>query len=464
MSGYRLKATDGSGIYTLPKGETVIGRGPFLAVHVNPCFYQASNKSEFVPLERNEWSRLHPGDSFSLLPDKYSFQVIIEDLSKEETARNSNALDEDCALNNKSPCSPIASGSKVASEKPSSPVRDRPKPTVSSPSASCSTEKIHECIEDLSSAVGSKDDEEKQRSAQRKRVLPTWMLQGDLPIQILPSAVIKAGKKKRKITERNVNAAKTIQSLVEEKEMASGKLEDEENSMKNNTCGVGSEVSPGTSASSLPGRSGLGISHKLSVIDKEEEDLEADICDTTPDLSPAVHTSGTTSPSAKQHQPSNSKAAGNDDLSLSPGSPPITQQTPKTRTPCIYGEKCYRKNPVHFQEFSHPGDSDYVENGSQDDSDDRPECPYGTSCYRKNPQHKLEYKHTRPPARSALDDDSDNDGNPNDYDLEDSFIDDDEDFDNTDEDSDWKPDSQEKDSEDVKLLLKEAKRFVKRKR
>ena len=29
------------------------------------------------------------------------------------------------------------------------------------------------------------------------------------------------------------------------------------------------------------------------------------------------------------------------------------------RKPCEYGAKCYRKNPAHKNEMSHPGDSDY---------------------------------------------------------------------------------------------------------
>ena len=29
------------------------------------------------------------------------------------------------------------------------------------------------------------------------------------------------------------------------------------------------------------------------------------------------------------------------------------------RKPCEYGAKCYRKNPSHKNEMSHPGDSDY---------------------------------------------------------------------------------------------------------
>ncbi|XP_043916079.1 aprataxin and PNK-like factor [Protopterus annectens] len=143
------------------------------------------------------------------------------------------------------------------------------------------------------------------------------------------------------------------------------------------------------------------------------------------------------------------------------------------------------KNPNHFKEFSHPGDEDYNQSAQDvnvsDSDDDRPECPYGTACYRKNPQHKIEYKHTENPVpeakrkrpkqraankgKSVLDGDSDDDGEPNDYDLNDSFIDDEiseeeeEEFDQSDEDSDWEPESEE-----VDVLVKEATQFVKSKR
>ena len=50
-----------------------------------------------------------------------------------------------------------------------------------------------------------------------------------------------------------------------------------------------------------------------------------------------------------------------------------------------------RKNPVHFQEYSHDQEeSDDEENSA----DDLPECPYGEYCYRQNPRHRREYKHT----------------------------------------------------------------------
>lgn len=41
-----------------------------------------------------------------------------------------------------------------------------------------------------------------------------------------------------------------------------------------------------------------------------------------------------------------------------------------------------RKNPIHFQEFSHPSDADYEQEDAETDEADRPECPYGTDCYR----------------------------------------------------------------------------------
>ena len=72
------------------------------------------------------------------------------------------------------------------------------------------------------------------------------------------------------------------------------------------------------------------------------------------------------------------------------------------RVACKYGESCYRTNPVHKTEYSHPGDDDYTESQEEEEEnivpdDEKPECQYGTSCYRQNPQHKRDFKHTQPP-------------------------------------------------------------------
>lgn len=69
-------------------------------------------------------------------------------------------------------------------------------------------------------------------------------------------------------------------------------------------------------------------------------------------------------------------------------------------------------------------------------------------------------------VRVALDEDSDDVGHPSENDLNDSFPEDEdeEDYEPTDEDSDWQPGKDEEEKEDVEELLKEAKRFMKRKK
>ncbi|RXN09193.1 aprataxin and PNK-like factor isoform X1 [Labeo rohita] len=134
----------------------------------------------------------------------------------------------------------------------------------------------------------------------------------------------------------------------------------------------------------------------------------------------------------------------------------------RQRTPCPYGSSCYRKNPVHFQECSHPGDSDYEEEEADEADDDRPECPYGTHCYRKNLLHKKDYKHTKSPPKTAAAADEDEDEDEDQY--ENSFINDESEEEEVDEDSDYVPESDDGGKEDIKRLQKEAKAFLRRKK
>ncbi|KAH3845384.1 hypothetical protein DPMN_087663 [Dreissena polymorpha] len=70
----------------------------------------------------------------------------------------------------------------------------------------------------------------------------------------------------------------------------------------------------------------------------------------------------------------------------------VRQLKSKHRPPCMFGKKCYRKNPEHFAEFSHPGDVSYDEQSDLED-DDIPDCPYGSTCYRTNTSHLKQYRH-----------------------------------------------------------------------
>lgn len=51
------------------------------------------------------------------------------------------------------------------------------------------------------------------------------------------------------------------------------------------------------------------------------------------------------------------------------------------------GDKCYRKNPAHLQEYSHSGTSATTETKAV------PVCPFGATCYRKNLLHFAEFNH-----------------------------------------------------------------------
>ncbi|CAF4332371.1 unnamed protein product, partial [Adineta steineri] len=119
----------------------------------------------------------------------------------------------------------------------------------------------------------------------------------------------------------------------------------------------------------------------------------------------------------------------------------------------------------------------------------KPDCPYGNECYRTNTDHLNEYRHpkkrcieintkSRTTKRKASEDKDDDDGLPNEYDYNDSFVDD-EDTDTTndekesiesDGDIEWKPeknsrnfdetDDYSSDESDRELRKKEATEFI----
>ncbi|EMP31774.1 Aprataxin and PNK-like factor [Chelonia mydas] len=416
-------------------------------VHVNPCFYQSPENSHLLPLETDEWHALSPGDSFSLLIDKYIFKVLSTHSDVESTL-------------------------------------------------SC-------------------NESEELKPVWRKRMLPSWMLQGDLVVQSLSTPVTKRGGGVTRGKGRGKNDMEPSKSranvqgrkrLACEERLGDFKEMGQDQGKKSKTteeeatgppsrgraetlqqqAASGTDVGP-QHAGNLPepccaagwelpaGASGIPLSRNddKTVSQKIESSVEKSDCQLhskRPDhrLDAKSQLSTDTNKMNERENKYEDPEAEDFNSARSTDALQSSKQTKQKRTPCMYGTGCYRKNPVHFQQFSHPGDRDYhdVAVVSQDDDDDRPECPYGTTCYRKNPQHKLEYKHTAPPGKSVLEEDSDNDGEPNEYDLNDSFLDDEEkeEYDPTDEDSDWEPDPEDKDNEDVETLLKEAQKFIKTKK
>ena len=60
------------------------------------------------------------------------------------------------------------------------------------------------------------------------------------------------------------------------------------------------------------------------------------------------------------------------------------------------GDKCYRNNPVHFQEYLHSNTASTTPAASSvSPVTDKvlPVCPFGATCYRKNLLHYAEFTH-----------------------------------------------------------------------
>nr|XP_028577888.1 aprataxin and PNK-like factor isoform X1 [Podarcis muralis] len=508
MPGFELAPADGGCPVVLPPGETVIGRGALLGitdkrvsrkhailkvvgdqlsikpVHINPCFYQSTENDQLLPMDTDRWHQLSPGDRFSLLVDKYIFRVLFISSEEESLLRkNGNLCVED--IPNRATSS--LQQTKMPRRQPSS------QQTTSSNESQLLevNSRLEEAAEIPEKFSASISENEEVRLPQRRRVLPAWMLQADIIVQSSSASGSGRGNsreikqspgKKRKRTE-NEDAALATQDIKHlSAEPIVRKMEKNESKMLPQRA-----VSPTGQCNRQLHNEELQLNTdglacqppEMDTTNKNENSLENVKCNPEQfhqDMSQTPVHQG----EIQELLLNPSSETGISNVIGSQDVPQNTNKTGHQRTACLYGRSCYRKNPIHFQQFSHPGDSDYhdTESVTQADNDNRPECPYGTACYRKNPQHKLEYKHTVPPeperrqtrpkaikkGRSVLDDDSDNDGEPNEYNLNDSFIDDDEEeeeCDPTDEDSDWEPDFEDKDDEDVATLLKEAQKIVK---
>ncbi|NXY53563.1 APLF factor, partial [Callaeas wilsoni] len=341
----------------------------------------------------------------------------------------------------------------------------------------------------------SDDNVSKQsKYIKRKRVLPSWMLERDLMVQRVSKPVMTGGSRKKKGRGRGGHTESLISEVCvqQKKRLASEEtIEDFEDGVQDqgkrsclsipvpssqNTSGFPLETtmrdmegsgktgtkSPGSSLEKNDRQLHSKWSKRVGQISSkdnriEETENKEQITGSTNRQAHWGRTSQYFHPQDGILEPDANLDCNTQisDSARSADASKSSKQIQDKRTPCMYGSGCYRKNPIHFQQFSHPNDDDYhdMEVVAQDDNDNWPECPYGTACYRKNPQHKLEYKHSAPPGKRAVEKDGVDDGEANEYDLSDSFIDEEEECEPTDEDSDWEPSSEEKDNEDVETLV-----------
>eukprot|EP00128_Syssomonas_multiformis_P005590 Colp12_sorted_trinity150504_noHs@917 len=105
-------------------------------------------------------------------------------------------------------------------------------------------------------------------------------------------------------------------------------------------------------------------------------------------------------------------------LSL-PCTPMQVAAAKKPRLPmCQYGKQCYRKNPVHFQEYAHPGDYDSEDDKTEEDSEPPTPPPPSRSSRTTRGRAVKGKKPAKTKKRRGDETESD------DYDSDDSFIND----------------------------------------
>jgi hypothetical protein len=83
------------------------------------------------------------------------------------------------------------------------------------------------------------------------------------------------------------------------------------------------------------------------------------------------------------------------------------------RPRCHYWDSCFRSNPAHLAEFTHPpkgkpGQAARQASASSSSGSLRlPMCQFGAGCYRKNPDHLAEFRHPDRRDAAPLSGDSD---------------------------------------------------------
>ena len=430
------------------------------STHINPCFVYLKAKNKKILLKQGEDISLQEEDEFSLLQDKYQFLVQVS--LKENHKR---VLVEE-----------TASTSDNQTSKMSSKLEKKENDTIT-----CQIHGNKEVTENVSAKKISKltkifpqkkttaksDSTATSPTPAKKRKLPRWMIKNqsafnDDAINLNKSNPSRSASANVCVTNESTNNCEnTVAAAIANEKVGNNiHAELQENDVKRETLsgdfGKNNFVrSPRNIKPESPSVS------RSTDVNSDDEAIEKNTSESN--LTQNIDTEKV------------SKIAGENDTdtmsSLSNSSSPV-----KIREPCVFGKSCYRKNPVHLQEFSHPGDNDYVSHSSSNDEDHRPECEYGLQCYRKNPNHKRKFRHTRRvnPKRIATKPKQDDQDEDNSYD--DSFIDDEEEEeeDIVSDDSDWNPDLKKKQKEsksdsdqdsdeDISALVSSAKKFTKNK-
>ncbi|KAK6300293.1 hypothetical protein J4Q44_G00283910 [Coregonus suidteri] len=407
--------------------ENLNGQLRIKPTHVNPCFCQSSLDDPPQPLDRNQWHKLGQGHIISLLPGKYIYKVVAVG-GEDGTPRNSQALqDEDEAVIKSPPASPKPSDESAyhtrqgkgwtprsheqESRLGGSVEQKEPDEQLPNPPTSNQTE---------AGVAEAEKEKNEPKLEPKKRVLPAWMMVPIAAPKSPTTKVLGAGNRGRGTATRTTSTNQGVAKRARDTAPLSGEEESEhseaEPTPRKRERRKKSDEDEDDDEEEVQSKTAFNARQQVkpSKVEESEESDHFDVeeeddgekrkggggeASTAKGSSTSTCRAEASESEDRGRQPPNGQKVSKGPQESGDVSGPA-QSKARLRTTCPYGKDCYRKNPVHFQECSHPGDSDYEEDSAKDEEEeeedaDRPECPYGTDCYRKNPLHWKEYKHTK---------------------------------------------------------------------
>ncbi|XP_041987232.1 aprataxin and PNK-like factor isoform X3 [Aricia agestis] len=349
---------------TLSSGEHLFGRGKLLgcddkrisrnhgelrvledhieikALHQNPCFYTKKGSEEKEILKKDSVINLSNGDRFGLLPDAFWYEVVKcingsqatvkEDANTEEYIEQTLNPDETRNDNAESP-SIIPNASDTVLNTNNSSVQSNLS-NNDSETTKVTVKRTHSI--EQSDSIIENNKKFKTDSVEVKDDLEI----GPTVVQTAPTGLQAA------TTEGQIDATIVKTEPVE--------VKTEPVEVKTKPTEVKTEP---TEVKNKPTQ------------DTSSENNDTEAANVKQESNDAVGPSG--------NQANNDGAVNNN------------ARTPRER--CMYGANCYRRNPAHFTQFSHPNDADWGA-GVQ------APCPFGAACGRRDPRHYRD--HTHPPG------------------------------------------------------------------
>ncbi|XP_071596333.1 aprataxin and PNK-like factor isoform X3 [Heliangelus exortis] len=222
------------------------------------------------------------------------------------------------------------------------------------------------------------NESEQSKSIQRKRVLPSWMLEKDLLVERISEPVVKGGSRMKKVQgrgESNMESLKSEVSVRQKKRLASGEaiedFEGEEQDQGKRSC-LSIPVPSSQNASGFPlentmrnmeGNGKTGTKNPGSSLERNDRELHSKLSKRIGQISSKANVieeteskeqiTGSTSQQAHWGRTSQNFAAQEGTLEsdanldykteISADASEGSKQIKHKRTPCMYGTGCYRE-------------------------------------------------------------------------------------------------------------------------